>query len=87
MLVLTRRRGEGVAIGPDIRVIVLGMRDGQVRLGIEAPQHIKVHRDEVYARILRENRLAAQTGVIPVEAFRPLLEKRQTPERGGEGKR
>ncbi len=75
MLVLTRRRGEGVAIGPDIKVIVLGIRDGQVRLGIEAPPHIKVHRDEVYARILRENQLAAKTGAVPVEAFRSFWGK------------
>ena len=73
MLVLTRRRGEGVAIGPDIRVIVLGMKGGQVRLGIEAPKTVEVHRDEVHARILQENRLAARTSVIPLDAFRSLI--------------
>ena len=73
MLVLTRRRGEGVAIGPDIRVIVLGTKGGQVRLGIEAPKTVEVHRDEVHARILNENRLAAQTRVIPLDAFRSLV--------------
>lgn len=73
MLVLTRRRGEGVAIGPDIRVIVLGTKGGQVRLGIEAPKNVEVHRDEVHARILKENRLAAQTHVIPLDAFRSLI--------------
>lgn len=72
MLVLTRQRGEGVAIGPDIRVIVLGTKGGQVRLGIEAPKSVEVHRDEVHARILNENRLAAKTGVIPLDAFREL---------------
>lgn len=82
MLVLTRRRGEGVTIGSDIKVIVLGMRDGQVRLGIEAPPHVQVRRDEVYARILRENQLAAQTGVVPVEAFRPLLQRKASERRG-----
>lgn len=82
MLVLTRRRGEGVTIGPDIRVIVLGMRDGQVRLGIEAPLHVQVHRDEVYARILRENQLAAKTGVVPVAAFQPLLQRKVAERRG-----
>lgn len=72
MLVLTRRRGEGVTIGPDIRVVVLSTQGGQVRLGIEAPKHVEVHRDEVHARILTENQLAAQTHVIPMEAFRCL---------------
>lgn len=78
MLVLTRRRGEGVTIGPDIRVIVLGMKGGQVRLGIEAPHTVEVHRDEVYARIQDENQLASRTQVIPLDAFRHLtLPKRR----------
>ena len=72
MLVLTRRRGEGVTIGPDIRVVILSTKGGQVRLGIEAPKNVEVHRDEVHARILSENHLAAQTSVIPMEAFRTL---------------
>jgi carbon storage regulator len=79
MLVLTRRRGEGVTIGPDIRVIVLGTRGGQVRLGIEAPKHVEVHRDEVHARILSENHLAAQTQVIPMDAFRRLAAVKRRP--------
>ena len=49
MLVLSRRCGEGVTIGPDIRVVVLGVKSGQVRLGIEAPQAVAVHREEIYA--------------------------------------
>lgn len=72
MLVLTRRRGEGVTIGPDIRIVVLGIRGGQVKLGIEAPPAVEVHRDEVYARIQEENRMAAETRVVPLEAFRGL---------------
>ena len=72
MLVLTRKKGEGVTIGPDIRIVVLGIKGGQVRLGIEAPSTVGVHRDEVYARIQEENRMAAETGVIPMEAFRQL---------------
>ncbi|HEX2055468.1 MAG TPA: carbon storage regulator CsrA [Nitrospiraceae bacterium] len=75
MLVLTRRRGEGVTIGPDIRIVVLGTRGGQVKLGIEAPQSVEVHRDEVYARIQEENRMAAQTHVVPLEAFRNLSKR------------
>ncbi|HEU4685418.1 MAG TPA: carbon storage regulator CsrA [Nitrospira sp.] len=72
MLVLTRRRGEGVTIGPDIRIIVLETKGGQVRLGIEAPPTIGVHRDEIYARIQEENRLASQTQLVPIEAFKRL---------------
>ncbi len=77
MLVLTRRRGEGVTIGPDIRVIVLGTKGGQVRLGIEAPKTVEVHRDEVHARILSENHSASQTQTIPLEAFRRLAHARR----------
>lgn len=73
MLVLTRRRGESVTIGPDIRVVVLGMKSGQVRLGIEAPPAVAVHREEVYTRIQEENRLAAKTQTVPLEAFRRLM--------------
>jgi carbon storage regulator len=76
MLVLTRRRGEGVTIGPDIRVVVLGMKSGQVRLGIEAPLTVEVHRDEVYARIQDENRIAARPQIVPLEAFRNLMQSK-----------
>ena len=73
MLVLTRRRGESVTIGPNIRVVVLGLKSGQVRLGIEAPPAVAVHREEVYVRIQEENRLAANTRVVPIDALRRLI--------------
>lgn len=73
MLVLSRRRGESVTIGPDIRVVVLGLKSGQVRLGIEAPPSVAVHREEVYTRIQEENRLAAKTHVVPIDALRRLI--------------
>lgn len=72
MLVLTRRRGESVTIGPNIRVVVLGVKSGQVRLGIEAPHSVVVHREEVYTRIQEENRLASKTDVVPLDALRGL---------------
>lgn len=73
MLVLSRRCGESVTIGPDIRVVVLGVKSGQVRLGIEAPAAVAVHREEVYVRIQEENRLAAKTQVVPIDALRRLI--------------
>lgn len=54
MLILTRRVGEKVMIGDDIVVMVGGVRDGQVRLAIEAPKDVPVHREEVYERIKAE---------------------------------
>lgn len=54
MLVLTRRIGELFYIGDDVWVVVLEVNGNQVRLGIEAPKHIAVHREEIYRRIRRE---------------------------------
>jgi len=56
MLILTRRVGESVMIGRDIVVTVLGVKGVQVRLGVNAPKHIPVHREEVYERIKAETR-------------------------------
>jgi carbon storage regulator len=51
MLILTRRVGETVVIGDDIIITVLGMKGGQVRLGVKAPREISVHREEILERI------------------------------------
>ena len=61
MLVLTRKLGESIVIGNNVRVTILEMQGKQIRLGIEAPPEISVHRGEVYERIEAENRLAAET--------------------------
>ncbi|OGW14863.1 MAG: carbon storage regulator [Nitrospinae bacterium RIFCSPLOWO2_12_FULL_45_22] len=61
MLVLTRKSGESIQIGPQIKVTVIEVKRGQVRVGIEAPSETMVHREEVYARILMENKLAAKS--------------------------
>jgi carbon storage regulator len=54
MLILTRRVGESVMIGDDITVIVLGVKGNQVRVGVDAPKEVPVHRQEIYERIKRE---------------------------------
>lgn len=54
MLILTRRVGETVMIGNDVTVTVLGVKGNQVRVGINAPKNIAVHREEIYERIKRE---------------------------------
>lgn len=59
MLVLTRRVDESIIIGDDIKVIVVDVRGDQVKLGIEAPREISVHREEIYKEIQEENRRAA----------------------------
>jgi carbon storage regulator len=60
MLVLTRRIGETILIGADIQVVVLGVNGQQVRLGVHAPRHIPVNREEVHERIEAE-RLAKES--------------------------
>lgn len=54
MLILTRRAGETLMIGDDVTVTVLGVKGSQVRLGVEAPREVGVHREEIYLRIQRE---------------------------------
>ncbi len=56
MLILTRRVGETVKIGEDVSFTVLSVKGNQVRLGIAAPKHVAVHREEIYERIKREQR-------------------------------
>lgn len=54
MLILTRRSGEAVIVGDNVRIAVLDIRGNQVRLGVEAPREVTVHREEVYRRIAEE---------------------------------
>lgn len=77
MLVLTRKTGEGIIIGSEIRLVVLDIKGGQIRLGIEAPSTVQIHRDEVYARIRDENKQAASASLNALEAVKHLTVRRQ----------
>jgi carbon storage regulator len=72
MLVLTRKTGESIVIGDQIVVTVLEVRNDQVRIGIEAPRSVQVHREEVVRRVQGENVAAAAS----VDRARALLGKR-----------
>ena len=54
MLILTRRMNETLMVGDDVRVTVLGISGNQVRIGVQAPRHIPVHRQEIYEKIKKE---------------------------------
>ena len=58
MLILTRRVGETLMIGDDVTVTVLGVKGNQVRIGVNAPKDVAVHREEIYERIKREKEMA-----------------------------
>ena len=58
-MVLTRKAGESINIGDDIRLTVLSVRGQNVRMGIVAPKEVTVHREEIYEKIVEENRRAA----------------------------
>lgn len=74
MLVLTRKRHEAIKIGDDIEVKILAIEGDQIKIGIEAPQSIDIHRKEVYLDIQRQNNEAAN---VSLELLQLLSQSRQ----------
>jgi len=64
MLILTRRVGETVVIGDTVTVTVIGVKGNQVRVGINAPKDVAVHREEIFERIKREQASAGKSGPV-----------------------
>lgn len=62
MLVLCRKKDEKIIIGDNITLMVIEIREDKVRIGIDAPKDVSVHREEVYKAIQRERKIAEQTG-------------------------
>ena len=73
MLVLTRKSGEAVRIGEDITVTVVEVREGQVRLGINAPQGIRIYREEVYERIVKDNLVSSSISIAEFSKIREAV--------------
>lgn len=80
MLVLGRRVGEGIMIGHDIKVTILVVAGDKVRIGIDAPPEVQVHREEVYLEIQQANVQAASTSADDVAGLTAVLQEAQAPE-------
>lgn len=72
MLILTRKLGESITIGDEIKVTVVDCQGKQVKLGIIAPKYIKVHREEIFEKIQEENKKAA---MVSKHAIAKIAEK------------
>jgi carbon storage regulator len=75
MLILTRKLGESIAIGDDIKITFLDLKGKQLRIGIEAPRHVSVHRDEIYQAIQEQNLQAAGSDVQISDVWQRLTQK------------
>ena len=80
MLVLSRRQGESIVIGGDVVVTIVEVRGGQVRVGIDAPRSIEVHREEIYQEVARENLEAVRS-----VSQDPQVLRRALPSKNAEG--
>ncbi len=69
MLVLTRKLNEAIRIGEDIEIKILSIEGEQIKIGIEAPKNIEIHRKEIYLAIQHENQKAAETPISILENF------------------
>ncbi len=74
MLVLTRKLGEVITIGEDVRITVVNIEGNQVKIGIDAPKNVKVHRAEIFERIKQENIEAARPGELRVAELAHALD-------------
>jgi carbon storage regulator len=67
MLILTRKLGETITIGDDIRITLIDIKGKSIRLGIEAPAHVTVHRQEIYLAIQEQNMRAAEIKDLTIQ--------------------
>jgi carbon storage regulator len=65
MLVLSRKLGEKIIIGQDVVLVVLDVKEDTVKLGVDAPRHVMIYREEIYQDIVNSNQLAQATAKVP----------------------
>ena len=75
MLILTRKKDESIVINDNIEIIIVGIEDGKVKLGIKAPKDVEIHRKEVYESIQSENKEAANAQNIDLSPFMKMFKK------------
>ena len=75
MLILTRKSGESITIGDDVKITVVEVKGKQVRIGIDAPRRYIIHREEVYLSIQEENRRAAKESPLSIAGLKHLFGK------------
>ena len=77
MLVLTRKIGESINTGNDIKITIINLESGQVRLGIEASRDVIIHREEIYNKVIEENKQAAKTSNLDLKSIASDWEKKK----------
>ncbi|HEX3004823.1 MAG TPA: carbon storage regulator CsrA [Angustibacter sp.] len=77
MLVLTRRIGESLVIGDDVVIRVLDVKGDVVRIGVDAPRHVQIHRQEVYEAVMAANRAAAASSDAGLSALQDAVQQRR----------
>lgn len=75
MLILTRKKGESIVIDENIEINILELSDGKVKIGIEAPKNVSIHRKEVYLQIQEENKKAKEHKDIDLDVLKKIMKK------------
>ncbi|MDZ5471956.1 carbon storage regulator CsrA [Bacillus sp. 31A1R] len=75
MLVLTRKINQSIQIGQDIEIKILAVEGEQIKIGIEAPKHVEIHRKEIYLSIQEENNKATNTSIDLLRQFTNQIKK------------
>lgn len=83
MLVLTRKKEELIRIGDDITIKIVDIDNRQVKLGIEAPKHVAINREEIYQRILAENEAASKASAAPGDGLMHIADLLKRNRSGG----
>jgi carbon storage regulator len=86
VLVLTRKVGDVIAIGDNIKIVVMAIKGKQVRLGVQADRNTVVHREEIYQKIQQETRAALQNDMVTARAAGELLKESTDAREGGADK-